>query len=262
MFQMASTMGIATRLGYKFGFPSESFKMDSQSSPDSYEGCKLMECFDINENFILPISEIQGNVRYRYMESDFTHNEQTNYLRDDCDLYGYFQTEKYFSHCRDLILNQFTFKSKYSDKSNQYLESIRENKKGSNIVSLHVRRGDYVHYPQHHPTCGTEYYNKAVSEIKSRIERPVFLVFSDDKEWCKTVFIGDEYIISELDNPYEEMCAMTLCDSHIIANSSFSWWGAWLNKKENKTVISPSNWLGPAIGKDTSDIHCKDWIII
>jgi len=262
MFQMASAIGIATKLGYQTKFPSESFKLDCSTSPDSYEGCKLMECFDISEEFLLPLEEIGGNIRYLYRESDFTYNEQTNSLRDDCDLYGYFQTEKYFSHCRDLILNQFTFRRQYSDKASSYLENIRTSKKCSNIVSLHVRRGDYVQYPQHHPTCGTEYYDKGVSEIKSHIDSPIFLVFSDDKEWCKTVFLGDEYIISELDNPYEEMCAMTLCDSHIIANSSFSWWGAWLNKRDYKIVISPSNWLGPAVGKNTSDVHCKGWIII
>jgi hypothetical protein len=262
MFQMASTIGIGTKLGYQFRFPSESFNGNADASPDSYEGCKLMDCFEIGEDLLLPLDEIRRNVSYLYRESDFTYNQQTGSLPDGCDLYGYFQTEKYFSHCRDLILNQFKFRDQYSDKASSYVENIRESKNGANVISLHVRRGDYVHYPQHHPTCGTEYYDKAVSEIKSHIDSPIFLVFSDDKEWCKTVFFGDEYIISELDNSYEEMCAMTLCDSHIIANSSFSWWGAWLNMKENKKVISPSNWFGPSIGKDTSDIHGKDWTVI
>jgi len=262
MFQMASTIGIGTKLGYQFKFPSELFKIVSGSSPDSYEGCKLMDCFEIRENLLLPLDDIRKNIAYVYRESDFTYNHQTASLPDGCDLYGYFQTEKYFSHCRDLILNQFTFRKEYSGNALSYVEKIREANRDSNLISLHVRRGDYIAYPMHHPTCGTEYYDKAVNEIKSKIESPIFLVFSDDKEWCKSVFTEDCYIISELTNPYEEMCSMTLCDSHIIANSSFSWWGAWLNEKNDKIVISPSNWLGPAVGKNTSDIHCENWIII
>ena len=87
-----------------------------------------------------------------------------------------------------------------------------------------------------------------------------FIIFSDDPDWCRNEFFGENYIISDLGDAYIELCAMSLCDHNIIANSSFSWWGAWLNNNPNKIVISPSKWFGPAIGKDTSDVYCKNWV--
>lgn len=128
---------------------------------------------------------------------------------------------------------------------------------------MHIRRGDYVLYPDHHPTCNIDYYKNAIKIINDSSEtRKKILIFSDDKEWCRNNFIGDEYIISENDNPYIDLYLMTLCDHHIIANSSFSWWGAWLNYNANKIVVAPSQWFGSAIVKNTSDVYCKNWKII
>ena len=115
--------------------------------------------------------------------------------------------------------------------------------------------------PDHHPICSMDYYEKAIFRIEQEGETK-FIVFSDDPEWCRTVFIGDSYTISDLNNPYVEMCAMSMCDDNIIANSSFSWWAAWLNRNPNKIVISPSRWFGHLLNKNTSDIYCQGWIKI
>jgi hypothetical protein len=117
-------------------------------------------------------------------------------------------------------------------------------------------------FPDHHPPCSFNYYNNAIEELRILNKNIIYVIFSDDVEWCKTEFSDPDYIISDLENPYTEMCAMSLCDHNIIANSSFSWWGAWLNVNPDKIVIAPSNWFGSAMNKDTSDVYCKDWVII
>jgi hypothetical protein len=101
-----------------------------------------------------------------------------------------------------------------------------------------------------------------MEELRILNENIIYVIFSDDVEWCKTEFSDPDYIISDLENPYTEMCAMSLCDHNIIANSSFSWWGAWLNVNQDKIVIAPSRWFGDLIQKDTSDVYCKNWKIL
>ena len=89
-----------------------------------------------------------------------------------------------------------------------------------------------------------------------------FLIFSDDIVWCKNNFVGDKFIFIEGEEDYIDLWLMSLCNHNIIANSSFSWWGAWLNKNNNKTVIAPKNWFGPNKKLDPTDLYCKDWLVI
>lgn len=266
MFQFASTLGIAQNLNLEAKFPLENCSNPQMSGPfDPALGhnmdvkCDLLECFNINPSYFIPSSEIR--MRYVYQEQDFGYNKEVENLMDFCGLHGYFQTDKYFSGHRDLILSQLDFKQPYKDSASSYMENIRMSTKSSRIASIHVRRGDYVMSPDHHPVCSLEYYEKAISEME--LEGDVkFIIFSDDTEWCKGVFFGDSYIVSDLDNPYIEMCAMSMCDNNIIANSSFSWWAAWLNKNPNKKVVAPSRWFGPLLNKNTSDVYCKGWLVI
>lgn len=266
MFQFASTLGVAENINVEARFPLENCSNSQMSGPfDPNLGhnmgvkCDLIECFDIDPSYFIPAGEIP--VRYVYHEQDFGYNKEIENLVDFCSLQGYFQTEKYFIGHKDLILSQFDFKQPYKDAASAYVENIRNNSKSSRIASIHVRRGDYVMSPDHHPVCSLEYYEKAIYEIEQG-EDVKFIVFSDDPEWCRGVFSGDSYVISDLNNPYIEMCAMSMCDDNIIANSSFSWWGAWLNTGKNKKVIAPSRWFGPLLNKNTSDIYCQDWIKI
>jgi len=267
MFQFASTIGIGGKLGIGVKFPIENCTKLEKAGPFIPEKnenmevkCDLLECFDIDPSYF---TELDGmGISSYYQEASFKYDPGILNIRDSMTLIGYFQTEKYFLEHRDLILSQFTFKPQYFKSASDYVQSIRRNNIDKRIVSIHIRRGDYVMYPNHHPVCSKLYYRTAIDLIKSEIPDVKFLIFSDDPEWCKTEFFGEDYIISDLADQYLELCAMSLCDHHIIANSSFSWWGAWLNKNSDKKVIAPSKWFGPAIDHDTSDLYCQNWIKI
>jgi hypothetical protein len=251
MFQLASTFGIGKRLGYEVKFSREIVTGGSPESPDSYLGCKLYECFDIPESLLLPHSDILYKIKFRYNEGDFRYNPETESLVPDIDLYGYFQTEKYFKEYRKEILEIFKFKKEISSKANQLLE-VRDN-----YVSVHVRRGDYLNSPEHHPLLSNDYYENSMKEFPSD---SIFCFFSDDLDWCKQNFKGDNFLFVKTGSPYCDLFLMSKFKNHIIANSSFSWWGSWLSDSEK--TIAPSTWFGHNLKKDTTDIYCKNWIIV
>ena len=265
MFQFASTVGIAKKLGLDARFPIENTVRYRPSGPFSPVlgrnqdiKCDLTEVFNIPAEYFIKVTDLK--IDYFYNEFKFEFNPDVLSLPDNCGMNGYFQSEIYFKENRDLIISLFSFKSDYSIPAGKYIESIRENLKAPIIASIHVRRGDYLMYPDHHPVCTKEYYNRAIEYLVGKFVEVKFLVFSDDPEWCRKQFNEPMYVISDLKNPYTELCAMSLCNHHIIANSSFSWWGAWLNVRSDKLVIAPKNWFGPAINKNTQDVYCKDWI--
>ena len=127
------------------------------------------------------------------------------------------------------------------------------------MISLHIRRGDYVTNP-HHPLQNLNYYSSALNNFDSNLN---VIIFSDDSQWVKNqdFFESDRFLVSDGGDTYIDLCLMTLCKYHIIANSSYSWWGAWLSKSEK--VISPKNWFsGINSHYNTKDIYCNDWIIL
>lgn len=163
-------------------------------------------------------------------------------------LHGYYQSEKYFKGYEDDIRKEFTFMN--PSKINL----------PPNVVSIHVRRGDYLNHPNHHPTCSMEYYQKAISIFDSSYS---FLVFSDDLPWCKQVFVGPKFEFSEGLTNDQDLELMSKCDHHIIANSTFGWWASWLNQRPDKKVIAPKIWFGPAYNHfNVSDLYRDDWIIL
>jgi hypothetical protein len=127
-------------------------------------------------------------------------------------------------------------------------------------VSLHIRRTDYISNPNH-SSLGLEYYEKA---LRTFDKRATIVVFSDDPDWCneQELFASDRFLVAEENSAYVDMCLMTFCKGHIIANSSFSWWGAWLSDSEQ--VIAPSGWFAGSNNEqmDTSDIVPKAWNVI
>jgi len=189
-----------------------------------------------------------------YNEPNFHYNNLPylpNYLYN-----GYFQCEKYFIHNREIILELFS-------PTNDTIEYI--NKKYFNLLngetcSIHVRRTDYVdRYSEYHPPCTIEYYKAAINEIK---DCDKFLIFSDDINWCKQNFIGNKFTFIENERDVIDLYLMSKCKNNIIANSSFSWWGTWLNINENKKIIAPKKWFGPAKPLNTNDIYPKNCIIL
>lgn len=176
------------------------------------------------------------------------HRFQPEILNNKGDLYlkGFWQSEKYFLSHKEQILQDFSFRYKPSKKNQSTLALID----GSVSVSIHVRRGDYVKNRvtnKYHGTCDIAYYQNAIKMIKAKCSKPTFFVFSDDIEWCKKILKikSKAYYISHNHgkDSWEDMRLMSHCKHNIIANSSFCWWGAWLNKNTNKIVIAPINWF-------------------
>lgn len=168
---------------------------------------------------------------------------------EDILLTGYFQSEKYFKEYRNDILNDFAFK----------WEPILD------TVSIHVRRGDYVTFSEKHPRIPDEYYYNSIEYFSGRGFFK-FKVFSDDIPWCKVYFTNDkfpgvEFSFSEGQSIEEDMRRGSCCLHHINSSSTYSWWLAWLNRHENKEVITPKEWFTPNFGGlDVSDIVPESWI--
>lgn len=155
---------------------------------------------------------------------------------------GYFQSESYFKDYESSIRQDFTPKEAWSGNKAVLAEIIRNDRQA---VSLHVRRGDYLTHPDFGGIVTKEYYEQAVEYMKREVPLAHFYVFSDDIAWCqKELALADDTTF--VSNPelkdFEEMLLMSYCQHHIIANSSFSWWGAWLNPSSDKIVIAPSRW--------------------
>lgn len=265
MFQFSSALGIAKKNSTTAVFPIENCytinphgPIDPKSGLKTPTKCDLMDCFNIPSEYFVSKESIQ--VSSIYHEFDMKFDPLLFGTPENCDLSGYFQTEKYFSHIRKNLLDIFTFKLEIEKIALDYwINNIVPFLNGSSPVSIHVRRGDYTLYPDHHPTCSKEYYDAAISSFGGDFK---FVIFSDDIEWCKENFKGDKFHCVDTGSPYVDLKIMTMCSHHINANSSFSWWGAWLNPKKEKRVICPSRWFGPAIQKNIEDIYCEGWEVI
>ena len=167
-------------------------------------------------------------------------------------LKGWFQSEKYFADIRDILLKELSLK-----KPVKLPISLRDTFDKNITVSIHIRRGDYVRVGM---ALNELYYIRAIDRIKDYYEEPVFLVFSDDIKWVKKYIPLEKfiYISEEFDfRDYEELWLMTLCKANIISNSTFSWWGAWLNNDKDKKVIAPRRWLSSQSG-----IVPENWEVI
>lgn len=198
------------------------------------------------------------------IEADQTFNESVLQLRGDFYLEGYWQTEKYFKDIAEIIKHDFRVKAELSGRNREVAEQIAT----VNAVSVHVRRGDYAANQETlkiHGLCGPEYYNQAVSQMAEKVSQPNFFVFSDDPAWAKdnlifaypTFYLGH----NQADKNYEDLRLMNLCRHNIIANSSFSWWGAWLNNHPQKIVVAPQKWYNDS-SKNIQDIIPDNWIKI
>lgn len=179
----------------------------------------------------------------------------------DCYLDGYWQSEKYFRDVASVIRADFTFKTPLTNQNAENAEYIAQR----NSVSLHIRRGDYATNPNTNAThglCSLDYYRMAIEYVAARIESPYFFIFSDDIAWVKEnlkINVHCQYIDHNHGiESYNDMRLMSLCQHHIIANSSFSWWGAWLNPSPHKIVVAPQKWF--ANKNDVKDLFPQGWV--
>lgn len=251
MFQYAAVKGIAKKSGYEYCIPPRDlFGRNDQMV--RYSECTLYDIFDLEKTNTIKLTSNPF-----ISEGEFNFNEEIfANCPNDVDLYGYFQTEKYFKHIEDEIRKDFTFKPDLLFDCKEFFKNSFDTQK---VISLHIRRGDYVLNPNH-PVQDIEYYEKALQNFSKSI--PV-LVFSDDPVWCKgqDIFKPERFYISEGNSTEVDLCLMSLANYHIIANSSFSWWGSWLAKSEK--TIAPKKWFGgDCINHNTEDLYCSDWILI
>lgn len=189
-------------------------------------------------------------------------------LKGNTILHGHFQNIKYFEEYEGIIRKDFTFREPLKDKN---LE-IAKNMVNSNSISIHIRRGDYLtdsHAKNNFAVCSLEYYQKAIQYMREQTSNPQFFIFSEDINWAKENLIFEDSCVEFIDwNKEEEdsfidMQLMSICKHNIIANSSFSWWAAWLNANSNKKVIAPNQWFNSKIrNKDLSDFYPENWIVI
>lgn len=182
------------------------------------------------------------------------YNDSVFKLRDGY-LYGYWQSERYFNDIRHILLSEFQF-SGIKDERNEILISTLHS---TTSVSIHIRRGDYLNG---FPLMSKDYYVEAMDYFTKKYNQVYFVVFSNDMQWAKENVIFENGMYVEWNTgkeSYIDMYLMTQCKHNIIANSSFSWWGAWLNQNMKKEVIAPSKWF---FHRATPDVYCKGWIII
>lgn len=247
LYQIAATIGVATKNNMDYMFPtwkySEYFKKElPQMTKES-------------------LDKIKGDFINREGPHHFKEVIIPNFKKN-WDLGGYLQSEKYWDHCRDLVLSYLELKDEYSE--------IIETKYGEllskNTCALHVRRDDYLNFPMYHPVCNNDYYREAISYFPNDT---IFVVFSNDIEYCKKNFIGERFIIIDEGDKTRggdvilEHNLMSRCKNIITANSSFSLWASILNKNPNKKVVSPKNWFGPALaGHQLQDMYPEGTITI
>ncbi|MGB4399643.1 MAG: alpha-1,2-fucosyltransferase [Daejeonella sp.] len=188
--------------------------------------------------------------------------DEFNELPSNVLLEGYWQTEKYFLQIRPILLNEFRWEP-FTDHLNPIVcESISKD----NSVGLHVRRGDFIENAvihNHHGVCDIDYYRRAISHVNANIENPTYYVFSDDIAWAKREFASLSSVKfidhNKGSESFRDMQLMSYCKHNIIANSSFSWWGAWLNQNENKVVVAPEKWF-KNLEMSTTDLIPSRWI--
>lgn len=181
-----------------------------------------------------------------------------NVLRlDEVYLNGYWQSERYFSDVTEEIRRMYRFPDLLTDYQKKMLDEIQSKQS----VSMHIRRGDYLEHPELYGTITMEYYERAMRYIQERKENVYFYIFTNDIPWAMQNFKRDNTFIIEdsghADTGNLDMALMAACKDNIIANSSFSWWGAWLNRNQEKIVIAPKEW---EVNRSTRDIWCKGWL--
>ena len=192
-------------------------------------------------------------------DADFAYDKNMKALLPGADLRGFFQSCLYFVNHKDDILKEFQFsdavKSECSDEYSRIMSHCN-----SEVCTIHFRRGDYLGKPDfHHNLSWEEYYLPAVSSMTVRHPGIKFVVFSDDYQWCKNNLPAN-FIFHNLTDQYHDMCLMSMFDNHIIANSSFSWWGAFLSDSAwSDSVIAPTRWFGHQGPKAWNTLYCPGW---
>lgn len=278
MFQYAFGRRLAlernTELFFDFGF------FDGNAQGDFTKRDFQLDLFNIKGNLVSKeVLDGFSQSKFAKAKSHFLINsplaKQANYLRephfhfyqkalscgDTVYVSGYWQSEKYFQSIRKQLVEDFVSKNELSEQSKIVLNEINK----LDAISLHIRRGDYTNAQNTsvYHTCSPDYYANAINTLIKKVNNPRFFVFSDDFDWVKKN-IKIDYPVTYVEHnvgkdSYQDMILMSKCKHNIIANSSFSWWGAWLNTNNDKIVVAPVNWF-KSPDKNTKDLICDSWL--
>jgi hypothetical protein len=236
MFQIAASIGISSRNNDSYYLPTWWCSYTRKDMVPFFN-------FATSKPLSRPLKKL-----IEMKESHFHYYTLTYSNSQSIDLYGYYQSEKYFSNVESTIRKVFAPSLAMQKKVNL----LRPRLKGK--AAIHVRRGDYVNNP-HHEVCGVDYYQRAMEYAKTHFSIKGFVFFSDDIAWCSSTFPGHDYMTGNPDA--FDLHLMSSCDIVIMANSSFSWWAAWLNGKH---AICPSAWFGPSYNLITNDLYTEKMI--
>jgi len=259
MFQYAAARALALRLETQLCIDLYSYNKKTEATPRNYE----LDIFSIQPEIV---DKLYNRLIYKSLTNlhkntlgqkvlntlNIFHDRSCaaiSYLprfteqSGNVVMLGYFQNEKYFANISDLLIKDFTFRVPFDEKNKKIADQI----KNTNSVSFHIRRGDYTYQPSNLNLLEKDYYMKAYHQMLESVDNPTFFIFSDDHNWTKSNLNLDISKCIFIDwntgrDSYRDMQLMSLCCHNIIANSSFSWWGAWLNNNPNKTVLAPRNW--------------------
>jgi Glycosyl transferase family 11 len=259
LFQYATLYSLAKSKNFEFGLPSKNLKVNPHGCLDmssnkwiSYR-LDLLDCFDLNVKLL---SDTEINIITKnYLEKSFEYDGSINDITDDTSIDGYFQSEHYFKNYKSELLDHLTFKSHIVNSAEAVLNGLPKRK----TVSVHIRRGDYVNNTTL-DLLSPEYFVTALDFFTDNDYN--FLIVSDDIEWCKSTFqANDNLFFSEKNSQFVDLCILSKCDHNIISNSTFSWWGAWLNKNQDKRIIAPKKWF-KRMDINTNTLIPKNWTII
>tara|TARA_R110002074_G_scaffold337412_1_gene508030 strand:- start:209 stop:988 length:780 start_codon:yes stop_codon:yes gene_type:complete len=250
LFQIAATNALAWRNNTKAVYNPDKHHLPSWPASGRFVSSYTDNIFrSVEFSNDLKMKSLYREPHFRYAEIPYS---------DGLVLHGYFQSEKYFLDCTDKIRKLFSV----DDKTRTYILNKYGDFLNENPTSIHIRRGDYLDprwLNKIVPICTKEYYAQAMSKFPKDTK---YMVFSDDPEWCQKVFKSERFKVVVGEEDHIDMYIMSMCKNHIIANSTFSWWGAWLNENQDKIVISPKEWFAYQGPQDTQDQVPENWLIL
>ena len=270
MFQYAAGRAMSLRLGVTLGLYDHTNKTDLIPNQLGQFNIKVENI----PHSLLPPSRSSNGFLWMlwklglikpkvFRQGGLGYNPKFEEVTDNTYIRGYWQSERFFQDCKDVIRSDFEFDSPPEDQNLEIYQEIQETESS---ISLHVRRGDYLNQKNKSifSSCSQEYYEQAVGLIGEQCQStPKVFVFSDDPEWVsnhfKLPFEMRAMTHNTADHAIEDLRLMTACKHHVIANSSFSWWGAWLGQNPNKITVAPARWFADP-KYSNPDIYCKGWI--
>jgi hypothetical protein len=272
MFQYAFGRSLAARMNARFYVETGMLENDPLRSY-ALSGFRIsaatMDPVELKREILWPyrlirrlpwLPTLPGHLRY-FAEKSFAFDPGISEVSESVCVDGYWQSPRYFEPYAALVCEEFQLAVPMTVVRQETAARIT----GANAISVHVRRGDYAvnpHTQAFHGLCPTSWYEEAMKRMAQTVEQPHFFVFSDDPAWSDANIHSDwpiHFIQPQADGrDFEDMHLLSLCQHHIIANSSFSWWGAWLNQKPGKRVIAPAKWFNQAT-HDTRDLLPPQW---